>query len=1550
MLSDSNMQKLYLSKCYLSYVALFLYTFIAFQFSYADAPVDYHQVRAWMEQLQAPTTQVSETRKRQLTAMIFYNSDVYRKAALDGLVEADGPVVKEFLRRKKELMRYAIQETNNRYRAQTGGNIKGAIIPFDYNNIHSDDDLVLSSGREGQRLEPLFNEALSDVIQEQTGKPFTAADRARIDVNGLSWDMTDQGAVTNFFHGEKYTNPQSGYANRDKLLGAEKPLVFSFNESGQLTELSTEDARRSITALEVDKPIFRGDDPFRGTGSMTDYWRMADKHKVKFTGALEHAQFAQFIRNQKYTERLVADFNAIGKDTDPELWKKYQQFAETSAAIRKQLTIKGLAEVMEQRYGVSIIKNGRIDADGMKVLERIMQDHQRMQLTMMPELVAAVTKNDAGNMIKWLRKNMGLTEDLRRQLALTYAPYGTKEIDTILGAIKKSDLSQKEIAWFETVLTKDTERIRELARKVNCDVDEFAKSLHIRGDSTQALELLERRNPAIKSLRDSMLQVSGGGSAYRFLESSTAKALNLDVIFEGTKSERIMFGCGVLLAATRAIGAASKEEGLKAVGMGLFEMIPFVSATLRLSELEVRLAVKEFIMDVVPPLILADLAFTVLKFSLDVAASLFTEAMWDKVVDEALRELSDDDFEKTPIGFYQLKNRDAYLNYLDDVSAGMGRVVKLASLVAKEVEARLLQDQRVQTNKAALHSIEYLEGQSLDALTEQVRKSGMPPIGTVSNSYRVAAKLILEIEDIRKGIEREVLKGFIDRIEKAYNEKHHNPDEDLQKIIALAISIITQDYNDARDRFEDDSVSASDLVEEYTRVKQLLENYSLDGKDARQLEQEMMQIIDAFRAFIKGLDFARALFEEANIMQVSATAFGGANSQIETSSVLLSDQFRLAVSARVKPERAGLPWAVYYYVEHPVFGFLDLVGSKSLSPRAFNPGNDGLWPVEDWNKAGHLLLDFSLVRERFNVEGAYTFYAVFAFGGWRDPASEVGFEALKYPSQNVNSFRENKVAFISQPLTIHIVRPVLHLSMQAVDNRAFFWMPVLYVDKAHSNKTLKASAYLEVPDYAVNYSTSAEFSVFGPVNSVMVPSVNPSNVSALSLNKDNPTLVELSATEQVPEDRYTLRAKSQIAILNKESQPFEALRGFYVSHDSVPVNSSASSDVSSSSSNSADSSVSSSSNSSDSSSSDSDASTSVSSDSSSSSVGIQSDEFMGMSFFGKDGQGKKFKKGDNVTVRTSWRIMSGAGSSRQIRYRSNGAEFFSAGVIAPEGSIFSHEVTIATNELKGNVSVDVDLVNTPTGGFVTGHGSFVVREERDQIVNAYAAADVAGQQQGNTFGRVQNGKVYVHAWIQAEYPKDGTRKVKLYYKGKPRLEQDIVLKDGEGGAVHFFVNMGSLKGENHVLGVRLYNEFEKQWQDSTHVRFKIKGQAQTPQPSSGGLQDVYCTEPNVVLKVWDHSDQDDDIISLRLGQKVVMAGANLNQCGGPAEPQGGACVHSMKLPKGKKIAVSVYAHTTGKVGPNTASLKVEGGCTPSNPQMWSLNKGQQASIWIFGAK
>ena len=1092
--------------------------------------VDLDQVRGWLVSLVDGGLSPSEYKKT--VANVFYHSDVYRRAVLEGKFPASDKYVAEFLEGKKRLMQDVIQETNYRYRSATGHNIKGPVIPFDYNNILSDDDVILSSGPEGKRLEPIFNEALNDVVEGRTGNPFTAADRKRIDVNGLSWNMTNTGSLENFAHPEKYINPQSGFDNQRKLGSAgDKIFVAGFDGDGKLVRLSPNDATDAINSLKVDKPLnIPGVRMDIGSGAMTDFWRMADIHQIKFKGHLPPEDVAQFIRNQKYTERLVNNFNEIAAANDPKLAQKYQDFIELSAKIRKETTIKGVAELLEKAHGVKIVVNGQLGAEGMEKLRELMQKHQQRQLAMMPELVGSVTKAESGPMMDWIKNNLNRRNLLRKQLALTYAPYSSKEMGPILQALDASDLKKTDVTWLRQVLTEDTEQIRRYARALQLRPEEFVSRVRLNGNNLELADYIVAKFSKATQLVDQLKRTKAGRAAYSFARTATGRALNLDVVLEGPTSSKLIMGSMMLLAASRGYDAANRHEGMKAVGMAFFEMIPFVAATLRLSEGDAKLALKEFLMDVLPPLALANIGVMILDYSGKQAVGLLKQTAWDQLVQEALVELQDDDFEKTTLGYYKFKNRQAYFDYINDVAPAFGRIIKLHSMIQPEVDARMTHNKTVQNNNAALHTINYLEKFDIDTLRRQVLESGIPAKGAAPNTVRVASKIILESEQIRKELYQVVLGEFLTKIEEEYNRRKRELDDDFDPsaIVQKARDILRAVYDAAVDRGAGKQALLDSLKSEYVEYIRILINHPTDGKDLLTLEQELLQIIDEFKVFVENLFRGQEMFEEGAAMTLRTHVFGGPKGNEPSSEVLLGDSFRIGINALVDPKRKGERWTAYYYIEDS-FGTTHLIGTKSLNASEFNPGNDGLWAVRGEDDGAHLHIKGDVLNDYFLAEQTYSIRVVLAFGAWSDPIAELGVGVLEYPGDRTHLFR-GRAAFVSPIESISVVRPKVRLKIPK---------------NVSVSDVIQTKLYMPLPSYAVDYKTSAQISIqSSSVDSKELPELSTSNVSPLSKNKDQADTVEITSSDKVEAGRYTVVVSPRVENISDDYQPFTLFQSF----------------------------------------------------------------------------------------------------------------------------------------------------------------------------------------------------------------------------------------------------------------------------------------------------------------------------------------------------------------------------------------------------------------------
>jgi translation initiation factor IF-1 len=331
--------------------------------------------------------------------------------------------------------------------------------------------------------------------------------------------------------------------------------------------------------------------------------------------------------------------------------------------------------------------------------------------------------------------------------------------------------------------------------------------------------------------------------------------------------------------------------------------------------------------------------------------------------------------------------------------------------------------------------------------------------------------------------------------------------------------------------------------------------------------------------------------------------------------------------------------------------------------------------------------------------------------------------------------------------------------------------------------------------------------------------------------------------------------------------------------------------------------------------------------------------FLGPDSSGRMRMGTRFSSGDSVQIFSYWTAAENLGPSRSIEYTVDGKSLSREEItsVSP-GQTVRHQVMVDTKGLGGWVKVRARLINSDPHMETSGSGSFFLDQGEDHLERVWVSPT-----------EVEKGKdVTVTASIQAADNKEGVRTL----TGRSRLqtdEQSVTLKGGESVDVSLTFATAEMRADRRQsVRVKLIDERGK-LQDSKTLWFMVKKKSQsgTGAQGQGGLTNVTCTVDFITIKMWDHQTQDGDIISLKMGPNWVRRGLNLNACGGPSEPGGGPCVFTnLQLPPGSRIPISIYAHNQGKVGPNTAALRVLGGCTPEN-QRWSLKKGQGATIFII---
>lgn len=1146
--------------------------------AYAEATYSAQDLDALMKKLLDGN--ISEINKQRITAVLFYHTDTYRDAVIKGKLPADSPQVQAFLKYKEKLQVDVIEQVCLRYKNTYGRALKQPVIPFSYNNILSDDDVVTGTGKVGRLLEKYYREALSDLIQQRAGRPMTAADRQRIDVNGLAWNMTQDGAFQDFRHPEKYINPQSGFANQAKLVeGAEAGKVKAYisDEQGRLVRLNNTETVEAIKRLQVDRPLeIPGVDMKIGSGQMSDFLRMAQMHRLKFQPGktVRPEEIIQFIRNQKYSQRVIGPFNQYGAAVDPELAKKYASFIRVSDALRDQTTMRGVAQVLEAEYGVKILDpNGVVDFER---LTTAMKTHQTLQLTeALPKMMGAVTKSEVYKIAQWLKSASGADRlTLRKQLALTYAPLTDGQRAVILNQIERVDIPEPDKAFVRRAMDQDAKQIQRYAQLLELETHTLTGQLKLHGDNHAVVDYTITKNAKVRAFVDSVASRPGGSRFNQFLKSKTARALNLDVMLDITgerKGQKLMTWSMLLLACTRAYSAAADEkEGLKQMGMAAFQMVPLVASVLRLSEGEFRESFKELAMDILPPLALANLAFMALDYTAREVKSGWDETVWEGLVREALRELNDDDFEKTDMGYYRLKERGAYFEYIQDVSSAFGRVAKLASMVAPEVEAMMSRHKTVQTNNAALHTLQWFEefdpeSQAtywakqfdIDEIKKRVWDQGMLSRGSASPVERVAAKLLLENMAIRLDLQNQVLSSFIDRIEERYNdlkgevtgdcsqpgmigsavEMVTGPDAeecDPNAIVMETMAVLKGLFNSPPPSVADSPWGMAKLEEEYTRIIGYLKDYTPEGKSQLDLRKEMQEIIETFKAFIQDLVLAVALNEELRYLDLTVYCYGGDESHAATTAVLQGDSARFGMSARVSPTHADeRDWQVFYYAARQNDPQVTLIGRADLDPRHYDPGTEGLWVIEAPEPDTYLTLRRGDVGKHFAEEGTYQVVAVLAFGDWSDPIAQVGYAALRQPIEYATLFSPERVAFASEALTFNIEPAQLRVKPK----------------KPHfSNEEMpEIEFYLSVPEYAYDKRYEVTMEAFAP-EEAPAPECYPPEMTDVSFDQDQPSVFNLVLSPDALEGMYYVDVAAEIRGFASEFQPLAQTVSFQYFH------------------------------------------------------------------------------------------------------------------------------------------------------------------------------------------------------------------------------------------------------------------------------------------------------------------------------------------------------------------------------------------------------------------
>jgi len=112
-------------------------------------------------------------------------------------------------------------------------------------------------------------------------------------------------------------------------------------------------------------------------------------------------------------------------------------------------------------------------------------------------------------------------------------------------------------------------------------------------------------------------------------------------------------------------------------------------------------------------------------------------------------------------------------------------------------------------------------------------------------------------------------------------------------------------------------------------------------------------------------------------------------------------------------------------------------------------------------------------------------------------------------------------------------------------------------------------------------------------------------------------------------------------------------------------------------------------------------------------------------------------------------------------------------------------------------------------------------------------------------------------------------------------------------------------------------------------------QAQSGPPNNGGLTSVSVNRSPVHIRLWDHSDQDGDIVQIFVNGQYHQT-VHLTKSGATL---------SLPLTFGRH-RLQVKAQNQGSSGPNTASMRIEGVTGGKAEQKWSLKTNQVATMDI----
>lgn len=155
--------------------------------------------------------------------------------------------------------------------------------------------------------------------------------------------------------------------------------------------------------------------------------------------------------------------------------------------------------------------------------------------------------------------------------------------------------------------------------------------------------------------------------------------------------------------------------------------------------------------------------------------------------------------------------------------------------------------------------------------------------------------------------------------------------------------------------------------------------------------------------------------------------------------------------------------------------------------------------------------------------------------------------------------------------------------------------------------------------------------------------------------------------------------------------------------------------------------------------------------------------------------------------------------------------------------------------------------------------------------------------------------------------------------------QMVTLATGWQQNIHDFLSPGHDYKDVRIAYAKLQAEAE------ARARLHLLG------ADSGVLTDVTVDSISIVLTVWDHQVIDGDQIDLVLGNRVLLQDHVLG-------PPPGRSV-SVTLGPGDNI-VKLHADNTGRLYPNTATLKISNVVDGRSEQVWSVGLNRNATLRV----